>query len=285
MAAIVTLLPACDRGQPAARPSAAAPRQDRGLPADATLLRTAHFTIHSTATAEQTTRVAAAAEALEAAYAARFGATPPGKRFELVLYADRDQFKRDNHSRPWAEAYYLAPRCYAYYSDDANPYHWMLHEATHQLLRESSGYRPAKWINEGIASYFGASRLENGVLREGTIDADAYPIWWLPAWTLTGDLHADIAAGRIIPLRQLIEDTGPPIDQNVNLYYLHYWSLSHFLLQYDHGRYAAGYTALVARGGSLADFEALVGPVERIEAQWYGYVRQVTSAAAAPAAR
>jgi hypothetical protein len=278
--ALLALLPACDRGHPAAANSR---RDDTGLPADATLLRSAHFTIHSTATATQTAQVAAAAEALHAAYVARFGAGPAGRRFELVLYRDREQFKRNNHSRPWAEAYYLAPRCYAYYSDDANPYHWMLHEATHQLLRESSGWRPAKWANEGIASYFGASRLVDGVLMDGTIDPTAYPIWWLSSWTLAGDLRADIAAGRIIPLRALVTDTGPPIDDNVNLYYLHYWSLSHFLLRYEGGKYAAGYRELIARGGSLADFEALIGPVEAIQLQWYAYVRQMLRENTSPA--
>ena len=95
---------------------------------------------------------------------------------------------------------------------------------------------------------------------------------------LSGDLDRDIAQHRIIPLRALIEGTGPPIAQQVNLYYIEFWSLTHFLLHHDQGRYAKAYRTLLEGDGTLAEFEAVVGPVERVQAEWYAHLRAQASA-------
>lgn len=110
-------------------------------------------------------------------------------------------------------------------------------QARHQLLRQASSFRLRKWANEGVAGYFGAGTLRNGVLEPGVPDREAYPIWWLASMRLSGDLQADIDRGDIIPIEQVIEDTGPPIADNVNTYCLHYWRLTHFLWHGDGGRH------------------------------------------------
>ena len=256
-----------------ARPVAPAPRTV--IPAGAQLLQTVHYRVHSTATPAQTQEVADAVESLHAAYLSLFAeqVAPSTAPLTLVLYRDADEFARSNRSRPWAEAYYLRPACYAYYGGGrANPYHWMLHEAVHQLNTEVAGWRLPAWANEGIASYLGASWLENGVLTPGRSDPDTYPLWWLSRMQLSGRPEADIAAARFIPLRDLLEGRGPGIDRHVNLYYLHYWGLTHFLFHYDKGRYAAAYKQLLARGASTSDFERLIGPIETIEKAWYAYL-------------
>ena len=247
----------------------------------ATTLRTRHYIIRSTATPSQTALVAAAVESLHDAYIAFFPDLPVGSRdakLKMVLYRDQREFKANNRSRPWAEAYYRTPTCYAYYADgQPNPYHWMVHEATHQLNREVAGFKRTQWMDEGLASYFGASRIEHGRLLPGTIDTNTYPIWWLTSLALSGDLEDDIAKGRIIPLRELVSGTGPDIGQHVNLYYIQFWSLSHFLFHYNDGQYAARYRKLIAEGGSLEDFEATIGPIDRIQRQWYAYLREKVS--------
>ncbi len=256
----------------------AAPRTALRVPEGAAIFDTPHFRLHSTATREETARVAAAVEALYTAHGRVFPevASQPAKpsRMTLVLYGSRDAFKRDNRSRPWAEAYYLAPASYAYYARDAgNPLHWMLHEVTHQLNTEAAGFRLPRWASEGVACYFGASRYEDGALIPGRIDITAYPVWWLADLSLSGDLKADVDTGRFIPLRQLITGQGgPDFDRHFNAYYVHYWSLSHFLFHHRGGQYAAAYRELLRRGGSLEDFEALIGPVERVQAEWYAYL-------------
>jgi hypothetical protein len=240
--------------------------------------RTAHYTISSTATVAQTAQVGAAVEALHAAFLQHFGVAPTNDaRLQLVLYRDRAQFKAHNTSSPWAEAFYRKPACHAYVADGANPYHWMLHEATHQLGVQVMGLRKRRWLDEGLASYFGVARIEDGVLRPGTYGNDAYPIWWLAGVRLDADVERDIAAGRFIPLRALITDTGPPIGEHVNQYYLEFWSLTQFLFHYDDGRYAAGYRQLIASGGGLAEFERLIGPVDVVQRQWHGYLRDLAA--------
>jgi hypothetical protein len=243
---------------------------------------TAHYTLYSYASPEETKRVALAAEALHDAYGRVFAdlidTKAPMPRLQMVLYGTRGQFKANNRSSPWAEAYYQRPRCYAYYGVGApNPYHWMVHEATHQLNTEWSHLHLPRWINEGVASYFGTSRIENGVLRVGEIDPNTYPTWWLPQLWLSGNLEDDLAHGRLIPLRALITDTGPDIDRNVNLYYIEYWSLIHFLLEGDATRYGAGFKALLATDGSLKEFERLVGPVDVVQREWYSHLVRVRS--------
>ena len=241
--------------------------------------RTPHYTVSSTATAAQTARVGTAVEALHAAFLKHFALPPtPGPRLHLVLYRDRDQFKANNTSSPWAEAFYRRPACHAYVAEGANPYHWMLHEATHQLAVEVMGLRKRRWLDEGLAAYFGVARIEHGVLVPGTFGKDAYPIWWLASVQLDADVERDIAAGRLIPLRALITDTGPPIGQHVNQYYVEYWSLTQFLFHYDGGRYAAGYRRLIASNGRLEDFERLIGPVEAVQREWHGYLRTLAQA-------
>jgi hypothetical protein len=263
-------------------PSVAAPVQPP-LPEGARRFETLHYVIHSSATAAQTRRVAAAVEHVRRAYGDVFepsrSRAPP---LELVLYRDRAEFKAHNRSRPWAEAYYLPPRCHAYYADGtANPHHWMVHEATHQLMRQVSGFPRVRWSDEGIASYFGASLLDGSGLHPGRIDTGAYPVWWLGSHVLEGRLQADIAAGRVIALQDLLDGTGPDFDSTFNQHYLQYWSLVHFLLHGADGRHAAGFRRVVAEGGSAEAFRRHVGPVERIEAEWYAYFLELVRQARA----
>lgn len=265
-----------EAGQPARHSTKAS------VPARAVRSDSAHFTARSTATPGETRAVLAAAEALRTAYVGVFArelrARPAIPRMQLVLYGTRAEFQAHNRSRPWAEAYYLPPASYAYVARGVgNPYHWMLHEATHQLNRELAGFRRVAWSDEGVASYFGTSRIVDGVLRPGDIDPATYPVWWLASARLSGDFARDVRVGQVIPLRELMAGRGPGIDGNVNLYYIHYWSLSHFLFEYDHGRYADGYRRFLSSPVPL-DFEATVGPLDRIEPEWYAYLQALVAA-------
>lgn len=253
------------------------------LPPGARPVEATHYLIHSSATEEQTARIAEAAEALHAAYTHFFAGMPgmkPSKaKLQLVLYKDQAEFKAHNRSSPWAEAYCLPPRSHAYYGDGENPVHWMTHEVTHQLNSEVAHFKRTKWIDEGLADYFGSSWIADGELTPGSIDPATYPIWWLPKLALTGNLQDDIAAGRIIPLRAIVSGKGgPDINHNVNLYYIEYWSLTHFLFHYQEGKYAARYRQLIATEGTVENFERLIGPLDRIQAEWYAYLRGVAKA-------
>ena len=114
-------------------PKASASRAATRTPATHTLA-TAHYHVVSSASPDQTRHVAQAVEQLHAAFTAFFPDTPAsradGRPLQMVVYRDQAQFKANNRSSPWAEAYYLPPACHAYYDQgQRNPVHWMLHES------------------------------------------------------------------------------------------------------------------------------------------------------------
>ena len=243
-------------------------------------VETDHYIISSTATQPQTILVGAAAESLYAAYTAFFkdmiNFNGNALKLKLVLYKDKQEFTVHNKSSVWAEAFYQTPYCYAYYSEgEYSPYHWMIHEGTHQLNNEIAHFKVQKWMDEGLATYFGTSKVKDGKLLPGQIDINAYPIWWLPSLLLTGNLKTDIKNDKIITLRSLITGNGgPDINKRFNLYYMQYWSLTHFLLHFNGGQYAAGYRKVIAEGGSLESFVKNIGPIDRVQNEWYEYFQQ-----------
>lgn len=243
-------------------------------------IETPHYTIYSTATQAQTRRIEEAAESLYSAYTTffkdRLNMTGQTLRLKMNFYKDKQEFTKHNRSSSWAEAFYQKPYCYAYYPEgESNSYHWMIHEGVHQLNNEVGHFKVPSWIDEGLATYFGTSKIINGKLLSGQIDANTYPIWWLPRIVLTGNLQNDIKNKKIIPLRAVITGSGgPDINKQFNLYYIHYWSLTHFLFNYNNGKYSVGYKNLITDGGSLNDFEKRIGPIDLIQNEWYEYLQQ-----------
>ncbi len=74
----------------------------------------------------------------------------PHPKLKMKLFKDREEFRRCNRSCGWAEAFYRTPYCYQYYgADEAHPYHWMMHEATHQLNAEAACLHAAAVAQRG----------------------------------------------------------------------------------------------------------------------------------------
>ena len=168
-------------------------------------LSTAHFTVYSTATQEQTQDTAEKLELLYAAYSNRLSTLPTFQpkhpKLKVKLFKDRQEFRRINPGLGWAEAFYRKPYCRAYFSrQEINPYHWMLHEAVHQLNQEVAHLDLAKWLSEGIAEYFSTSRITSGKLELGRIDSNTYPVWWIDELATSPDLAENIRNGSVIPL-------------------------------------------------------------------------------------
>jgi hypothetical protein len=242
-------------------------------------LETAHHTIYSSATRQQTEKTAHAMGFLYIAYSNRMGpliqfsSNPP--KLKVKLYKDRDQFRWINPGLGWAEAYYREPYCRAYFSDaEINPYHWMLHESVHQLNREVAHLKLEKWLEEGLAEYFSTSRLTSNTLVLGQIDRNTYPIWWIDDIATSPDLAENLRNGSVIPLRVIISNRGgPSMDSQFNLYYLHWWALTYFV--FEDPRYREHALELVRRGGGLEAFEQVIGPVEQVQPEWHSYVRHL----------
>ncbi len=152
----------------------------------------------------------------------------------------------------------------------------MVHEAVHQLNHEVARFDLAKWADEGIAEYFSTSEIDAQGLHLGQIDRHTYPIWWLGKMELSGDIRKDIERSKIIPLAAIVSGSGgPDIDEHFNLYYIHWWSLSHFLFHYENGKYRQAYLQVIAAGGTVEAFEKHIGPIDRIQQQWYEYLRRL----------
>ena len=242
-------------------------------------LETQRHKIYSTATREQTEAVANALNLLYTAYSNRF-ATLPGFEtnpagMQLKLYKDRAELRKINPGLGWAEAFYSPPYCRAYYSaDEINPFHWMLHESVHQLNHEVAHLKLKKWLEEGLAEYLSTSQLRPAELAVGHIDLNTYPVWWIDELATSTNLTENIANGSVIPLRSIITHRGgPSMRSHFNLYYLHWWTLTHFVFESEAHRSNAA--KLLQRGGGLEAFEELIGPVERIQPEWHDHVRKL----------
>jgi hypothetical protein len=243
-----------------------------------------HHIIYSTATRAQTEETARAMELLYNAYSNRFGSVPqfqPGHaKLRVKLFRDRAEMRQINPGLGWAEAFYRKPYCLAYYSaDEINPCHWMLHEAVHQLNHEVAHLSLEKWLEEGLAEYFSTSRLTPDGLAVGRIDPNTYPVWWIDEIATSPGLAENLRNGSVIPLRCIITNHGgPAMSSQFNLYYLHWWTLTYFAFESPQHRARA--LALVQRGGGLEAFEQIVGPVEKVQAEWHPYVRRLKDALA-----
>ncbi len=247
-------------------------------------LDTPHYSIASTATPEQTRQTAQALDLLYDAYSNRFSALPAFQadppRLRVKLFKDRAEFRRVNPGLGWAEGFYREPYCRAYFAaDETNPYHWMLHESVHQLNREVAHLSPAQWLDEGLAAFFSTSRLQPERLAVGRIDPDTYPAWRIDEIATSPDLVENLRNRSVIPLRSIITGHGgPSLNREFNLYYLHWWTLTHFI--FEDARHRGRALDLVRQGGGLAAFEQTIGPVEQVQTEWHAYVRQLKSALA-----
>jgi hypothetical protein len=237
---------------------------------------TAHYEIASAATRAQTEEMGRMAEILYQAYSNRLHHLPTFQkdhpRLKMRLYRDRDQMRWVNPWLGWAEAFYSKPVCHAYFSArEINPHHWMLHEAVHQLNEEVAHLDLAKWLEEGLAEYFSTSRIRDGRLHLGTIDPNTYPVWWMGEVATTSNLSTNLAAGTVFPLRAVITNRGgPSMRREFNRYYLHWWTLTHFLFEDE--RHADSAVEVLKGGGGLRVFEEKVGPPEKIQEEWHQHV-------------
>ncbi|MEY2428994.1 MAG: hypothetical protein QOJ40_1879 [Verrucomicrobiota bacterium] len=245
-------------------------------------LETPHHIIYSTATRQQTEDTAHALGLLDGAYSNRLGDLPqfqrPHPKLKVKLFKDRAEFRWINPGLGWAEAFYSEPYCRAYFSgNEINPYHWMLHESVHQLDHEVAHLKLEKWLEEGLAEYFSTSRLTSTALELGRIDPNTYPVWWIDDIATSPDFAENLRNGSVIPLRSIITNRGgPSMSTHFNLYYLHWWTLTHFV--FESPRYREHALELVRRGGGMDAFEQTIGSLEEVQTEWHTYVRQLKAA-------
>lgn len=87
----------------------------------------------------------------------------------------------------------------------------------------------------------------------------------------------DKADTKIVSIKSIVNDEKPlKMDRHVNLYYIHWFSLVHFLLEGEQRKYREAFIACVKRPSGLKAFEKDIGPYQLIEQQWYQHLLQMT---------
>jgi len=242
-------------------------------------LESEHYIAFSNASIEDTQEALNRAEALYRAYTAFWDVNAtPYKKLLLKIYSSRKEFKRANPMSGWAEAFYQEPYCHQYLDSEREnrAYHWMIHEATHQLNNEISHFELPQWAEEGIACYFSTSKTIEGKIQLGIIDRNTYPVWWLHSLGLSGILSQDKSTQNIMSIKSIVNDEKPlKLNQHVNLYYIHWFSLVHFLLEGEQRKYRESFIASVKKTSGLDSFEKNIGPYNKIEPQWYRHLCRI----------
>lgn len=198
-----------------------------------------------------------------------------GPRMELVLFANRKEFRRAFPRAGWAEALYLKPVAYAYPDADTPRFdHWLVHEGAHQFIRERTQIRAPRWIEEGLASWLSTAMIRDGVPDPSRLDPATYPVWWYPdVAARSGSPQQGVSPRALVPAAVLFGyRAGPDPDAHVNAYYVSALELVRFLMHGDGGRYRDSFLAFLDSPGSPEDFERTLGWVTDLDVRWqHGY--------------
>ncbi|MDP6381160.1 MAG: DUF1570 domain-containing protein, partial [Phycisphaerae bacterium] len=147
------------------------------------------------------------------------------------------------------------------------------HEGFHQFAATFIGRQIPIWLNEGMAVFFENSEWVGGVLKIGLV----------PVGRLRG-LKQARAGGRFIRLSKMLLMSDRDWSDNVRtgadregLQYAEAWSMVHFLVYGDKGRYRRrleSYIRKVADGktGERAFREVFAGDVKGFEKRWLAYI-------------
>jgi len=246
---------------------------------------TEHYEVSTDVSPAFTELVARHMEAIHREYALRFrgyGLKVHG-RFQVKVYAREDDYElavppslRGSHG-----AFVSKDRLLAAFKGDRTDeavFRTLYHEGFHQFLFSSVSPEVPLWLNEGFAEYF----------AEATWNGRHFTTGQVP-WIRLHVLREAFADGSYIPLRELFrmgnkqwlahlrededEDQGP-------LLYCEAWSVVHFLLHAQGGRYrqrALGYLRLVADGmdHEAAFVKSFGSNVEGFEQAWRRYVMEL----------
>jgi len=130
-----------------------------------------------------------------------------------------------------------------------------------------------------LSEYFSTSRFTADPLTVGQIDLNTYPVWWIDEIATTADLSENLRNGSVIPLRAIIDNRGgPSMNRHFNLYYLHWWTLTHYICESE--KHQGRILSLLRSGGGLESFEKIIGPVDQVQIEWHSYVRRLKAALA-----
>jgi Flp pilus assembly protein TadD len=194
-------------------------------------VRSPHFVVSSNAAEKDARRIADQFEQIRALFHAAF----PNLRVDpaepvLILAAKNentmkmllpDEWEVKGHVHPAGlyqqgeDKHYVVLRLD---SEGENPYHPLYHEYTHALLHLNFAALPL-WLDEGLAEFYGNSRLGEKESRVGTIDKSHLYI---------------LGQNKLLPIETLLNvEQGSPYYNEANqasVFYAESWALVHYLM-------------------------------------------------------
>lgn len=231
--------------------------------------RSAHYNLRTDVHETRARQALDAAERLHRAWERWTGSPSHHGPHRLRLFSSREGMRQALPGMGWAEAIYHDSICDQY--DDRfeeRPWHWLTHEATHQLAYEDSRLELNRWANEGLACLFSTSRVVDGRIVLGSVDKETYPVWWLVKTPLRRDFDKDSRSLLVRPSVFLREFDFARIDRTVNQHYLSWWSFAHYLYTTD----SVGWKEWVAKDGTREGLDRRFGSGPELDKKWYAHI-------------
>ena len=148
---------------------------------------------------------------------------------------------------------------------NAYTWHTVQHEGFHQFAHAVIGGDIPTWLNEGLADYFG----------EGLYTGDGFVIGIVPPWRLQR-LQREIDGGALRSVREIMAVTPQQWRAEMNLRnYDQAWSMVHFLVHGDGGRYVPAFSQCIRAISAGKPFDvawrSTIGQTDGFEERWRAY--------------
>jgi len=146
-----------------------------------------------------------------------------------------------------------------------NTWHTVQHEGFHQFAHAVIGGDPPPWLNEGLAEYFG----------EGLFTGDGFVMGIVPPWRLKR-LKDSITRNTLLPIPRIMLMSSADWRAQLSIgNYDQAWSMVHFLVHGENGKYQQALAACIREISQGQPFEKAwldtLGPADGFEPRWKSY--------------
>src|SRR6267143_5293730 len=242
-------------------------------------VRSPHFVVSSNAGEKEARRIADQFEQIRALFHAAF----PNLRVDpaepvLILAAKNENTMKMLLPEEWEVKGHVHPACLYQQGEDKhyvilrldsegeNPFHALYHEYTHALLHLNFTGLPL-WLDEGLAEFYGNSRLGEKESKVGTIDQTHLYI---------------LGQNKLLPIETLLNvEQGSPYYNEANrasVFYAESWALVHYLMldpeAHQQQLLKNFFAAWDKSGSQIAAAQQAFGDLKRFGQVIEGYSRQ-----------
>jgi hypothetical protein len=144
-------------------------------------------------------------------------------------------------------------------------WHTVQHEGFHQFAHAVIGGKIPTWLNEGLAEYFG----------ESIFTGDGFVTGIVPPWRLER-LKREIQDNQTKSIRDIMLVSSQQWLMEMNIRnYDQAWSMVHFLVHADNGKYQSAFAACIRGISQGRSFDRAwldsIGPIQGFEDRWKEY--------------